>query len=250
MAYWNPWTGAPSTELMDIAERWHTEGRAFELIDEAHVRTLASHALVVELGPGLGGDLRALSNAVPFGKVVAIEQCPAVLARLSRWFAARRNLHLVQGSGLDAANLLPGRVAYLRLVRVAPYLSDSELGRFFAQAGALLDAQGTLFMTACHPGTDAHADMATGQGFGHHTVAMVLRLASWHSRLRLDRLELSIKASRTRQPLRLAVVDLSKGDISTIDDTVLALAGQHHEQEVEIEMRLWFVKDEAPPPDL
>lgn len=247
MAYWDPWTGAPSQELMDIAEHWHKEGRAFETIDEAHIRTLAPSALVVEVGPGLGGDLRALSNAVPFGQVVVLEQCPVVLGRLSHWFAARSNVRFVQGQGLESLDLSPGRVDYLRLVRVAPYLSEAELGRLFARACTLLGTHGALFMTVCHPGTDAHADMAIGQGFGHHTLAAVLRIAGWHSRLRLDRLALSVKDTRTRTPLQYAVLDLSHSHPEALDHTVLALVDEHRDRAIEIEMRLWFAKDEAPP---
>lgn len=248
--YWHPWTGAPSQEMMDIADHWFAEGRPFELVDEAHIRTLAPNALVVEVGPGLGGDLRALLKALPFGQIVAIEQCPAVLARLGSWFAGHNNLRLVQGTDLEVAKLLPGQVDYLRLVRVAPYFSEAELGRYLAQAEVLLGTQGRFLLTLCHPGKDPYADPATGQGFGHHTLATVLRLAHWHSRLRLDRLELAVKDRRTRAPLQHARLDLHNSHPEALDHTVLALVDEHAEHDIglgiEIEMRLWFAKHEAP----
>lgn len=250
MPYWDPWTGAPSQELMDVAEHWHKGGRTVPPIDDEQLRQLAPNALVVEVGPGLGRDLNALSDAVPLGQVVVIEQCPRVLSRLSQWFAARRNLRFIQGMGLDEAMPFSGRVAYLRLVRVAPYLSEAELGRILAQAESLLDQRGRVFVTVCHPGTDAQADRAAGQGFGHHTVAAVLRIAHWYSRLRLERLELAVHDSRSRVPLQSAVLDLGHQVPEALDDTVFALVDQHRDRAVEIEMRLWFVTREAPPPAL
>lgn len=247
MHYWDPGTGAPSQEMMDIAELWFAEGRPVETIDEEHIRTLAPHALVVELGPGLGGDLRALSKALPAGQIVAVEQCPLVLARLGAWFAAHSNLRFVQGTDLASAKLSPGLVDYVRLVRVAPYFSEAELGRCLAQGEVLLNPQGRLLVTLFHPGKDPCADPATGQGFGHHSLATVLRVVHWHCRLRLDRLVLSIKDRRTRAPLQHATLNLDNSHPEALDQTVLALVAEHGDSDVEIEMRLWFARHDAPP---
>lgn len=246
--YWNDSTGAPSEEMMDIAEQWYEQGRTITSFDEAHIRQLPPDALVLEVGPGLGADLFVLTDLLPHGQIVAVEQCPLVLARLERWFIGHNNLRFVKASGLESLDLGPRRASYLRLLRVAPYFSDAELGRFLAKAEALLDEHGQLLLTAYHPCAMPDADPASGQGFGHHTVAALLQVARWHCGLRLARLQISVKELPGRKQRQLAEMDLNATPAESMDERIraLVLAPGAADLVAEVEMRLWFAKVPAP----
>lgn len=246
--YWDDSTGAPSEEMMDIAEQWYEQGRTITSFDEAHIRQLPPKALVLEVGPGLGADLFVLTDALPHGQIVAVEQCPQVLARLERWFIGHNNLRFVKASGLESLDLGARRASYLRLLRVAPYFSDAELGRFLARAEALLDDHGQLLLTAYHPCAMPDADPASGQGFGHHTATGLLQIAAWHCRLRLARLQISVKELPERKQRQLAELDLNDTPAEAIDERIRALVLVHGAADLvaEVEMRLWFVKEPAP----
>jgi hypothetical protein len=254
MGYWHPWTGAPTGELMDITEQWHALGHTVTAFDEVHIRRLPPDAVVIEVGPGQGADLFVLSEVLPHGRIVVVEQCPEVLARLQKWFIGHGNLHFVQGWGLDSVELGSRRANYLRLVRVAPYFGDADLGRFLAKAEALLHDHGELMLTAYHPCAMEDPDPACGQGFGHHTAATLLQIVRWHCRLRPARLQLSVKELPTRTQRLLADLDLSDTPAEAIDERIRALVFAQGttdgQAEAEVEMRLWFVKEPAGQPEL
>jgi 2-polyprenyl-3-methyl-5-hydroxy-6-metoxy-1,4-benzoquinol methylase len=240
--------GAPSNEVRKSAAHWRWDMRPVPPpIDRKTLESLLKaiedgvEISMLEIGPGDGHVLSFLKPLTQKGaNVLVMDQNKEVISDLRDEFGG--NLFDFK-EGERPSHATKERQDYVRATRVVPHLDDAELEHFFTDVGFLLKHDGSLFVTAYHKSqTPVH-------GFGTQSLEQILEIAG-KGLLKPDQFEVAfVRPGRSHEPLETLSFDVADVTPEVLKEHDKEIAGRRAELggDIEVEMRLRFVRADAKP---